>query len=75
MLYESESYVSTTANDVLQFIGQEEGRTRYVAAIGAVPAKFEHDYFVKDHLGNVRMVLTEEYQQDIYPAATLEGLN
>jgi RHS repeat-associated protein len=29
---------------------------------------------LKDHLGNVRMVLTEEVQQDIYPAATLENI-
>lgn len=60
-------------NDVLQFTGHEEGRIRYTAAIGAASAKFSYDYFIKDHLGNVRMVLTEEQQQDIYPAATLEG--
>ncbi|HEY0057632.1 MAG TPA: DUF6443 domain-containing protein [Flavisolibacter sp.] len=59
--------------DKLLFIGHEEGRIRFVAAAGAVPARFEFDYFVKDHLGNVRMVLTEEKRQDIYPAATLEG--
>jgi RHS repeat-associated protein len=29
---------------------------------------------LKDHLGNIRMVLTEEVQQDIYPAATLENV-
>ncbi len=29
-------------------------------------------YIIKDHLGNVRVVITEEQQQDVYPAATLE---
>ncbi len=28
---------------------------------------------LKDHLGNVRMVLTEEQKQDIYPATTFEN--
>jgi RHS repeat-associated protein len=59
--------------DKLQFLGQEEGRIRYVAANGTAPARFEYDYMVKDHLGNVRMLLTEEQQQQVYPAATLEG--
>jgi hypothetical protein len=35
---------------------------------------FAYDYMLKDHLGNVRMVLTEEQKQDIYPAATLESV-
>ena len=59
-------------NNKLQFIGQEEGRIRYKPAEGSVPASFVYDYFLKDHLGNVRMVLTDEQQTDIYPAATLE---
>ncbi len=58
--------------DLLQFAGQEEGRIRYKPAAGNNPAGFAYDYFIKDHLGNVRMVLTDESQQDIYPAATLE---
>ncbi|MDH7463872.1 DUF6443 domain-containing protein [Chitinophagaceae bacterium 26-R-25] len=55
-------------NDELQFIAHEEGRIRIT------PSNiFAFDYFLKDHLGNVRMVLTDEQQQVIYPAATLEG--
>ena len=57
-------------NDTLQFIGHEAGRMRPV--IGT-QAPFVYDYFIKDHLGNVRMTLTEEQKQDVYPAATLEG--
>ena len=30
------------------------------------------DYMIKDHLGNVRVVLTEEQKTDAYIAATLE---
>jgi RHS repeat-associated protein len=32
-----------------------------------------YDFFEKDHLGNTRVVLTDEKQQDVYPAATLEN--
>ena len=56
-------------NDVLQFLPQEEGRIRLRTSDNS----FQYDYFIKDHLGNVRMVLTEEQQQDQYPASTLEG--
>jgi len=57
---------------VLQFAGQEEGRIRFKPAAGANTADFAYDYFIKDHLGNVRMVLTDEAQTDQYPAATME---
>jgi RHS repeat-associated protein len=60
-------------NDLLQFISHENGRIRYTPVIGAAAAKLDYDYFIKDNLGDVRMVLTEQQQQDIYPAATLEG--
>ena len=35
-------------------------------------AKIDYDYFIKDHLGNVRSVITSETQQDIYPMVSLE---
>jgi RHS repeat-associated protein len=62
-------------NDVLQFIGHEEGRIRFKATAGNVPASLQYDYMLKDHLGNVRVVLTEEQQTDMYPAATMETAN
>ncbi len=42
-------------NDTLQLVSCEEGRIRPKG-----DSVFVYDYFVKDHLGNVRMVLTEE---------------
>jgi RHS repeat-associated protein len=59
--------------DVLQFIGHEEGRLRFKPADDQNDASFHHDYMLKDHLGNVRAVLTEEQQIDPYPAATMES--
>jgi RHS repeat-associated protein len=58
----------TYENDVLQFLPQEEGRVRLRTSDNS----FQWDYFLKDHLGNVRMVLTEEQKTDAYPAATME---
>jgi RHS repeat-associated protein len=60
-------------NNDLQFISHEEGRTRILKDANNNGIGFAYDYFIKDHLGNVRMVLTEEQKQDFYPAATLEG--
>ena len=67
-VYEYQCAATATAPDTLQFAHQEEGRIRKTGN-----GSYVYDYFVKDHLGNVRMVLTEESVQDIYPAATLEG--
>jgi RHS repeat-associated protein len=56
-------------NDVLQYLPHEEGRIRYTASgSNATAGTFNWDYFIKDHLGNVRMVLTEEQKTDIYHA-------
>jgi len=79
--YESKDYTNASLNpldytDRLQFIRHEEGRTRALYSNSTNPSLltgFAFDFFIKDHLGNVRMVLTTEQQQDIYPAGTLEG--
>jgi RHS repeat-associated protein len=55
-----------TAAMEAEMIGQEEGRLRPTPA-----GTWIYDYFLKDHLGNVRMVITSEQQTDLY-AATIE---
>ncbi|MBL7738480.1 MAG: hypothetical protein JNK14_04625, partial [Chitinophagaceae bacterium] len=58
-LYMMGNYV----NDTLQFIGTEEGRIRFSKEKTAL----YYDYMLKDHLGNVRMVLTEQKDTAVYP--------
>jgi len=60
-------------NDTLQFLGQEEGRIRPLRDQSSQVTGYGYDYFLKDHLGNVRMVLTDEQSQDSYPVASLES--
>ncbi len=66
-------------NNVMQFIGHEEGRIRFkptlLNASGSVtiPASFANDFAIKDHLGSTRALLTDEVKIDRYPTATLEG--
>jgi RHS repeat-associated protein len=55
-------------NDTLQFIAHEEGRIRFKPTNNTL----QFDYMIKDHLGNTRVVLTEEQQPNMYPAATME---
>ena len=64
-------------NDTLELIGHAEGRLRPVRVdttqpISIANLKFVYDYFLKDHLGNIRNVLTTEQQTDFY-AATMEA--
>lgn len=54
----------------LQYISHEEGRIRIMSA--GTPITWNYDYFIKDHLGNTRMVLTDEQEQAAYPVASLE---
>ncbi|MEO8820892.1 MAG: DUF6443 domain-containing protein [Ginsengibacter sp.] len=74
LVYESKAYSNSSLSslqytDKLQFIPDEEGRIR---STGNTSQPWAFDYFLKDHLGNVRMVLTDEQKTDVYPAATLE---
>jgi RHS repeat-associated protein len=76
-VYESKTYSNASLSgknqaDKLQFMGMEEGRIRFIPQEGSIPASFQYDYMLKDHLGNVRMVLTDELKTDAYIAATLE---
>ncbi len=59
--------ISNYVNDTLQFIVTEEGRARAKDSTLIV-----YDYFIKDHLGNVRLVLTNQKDTAFYPAATME---
>jgi RHS repeat-associated protein len=56
-------------NDTLQFTAHEEGRFRIVRDAASLPIAIAFDYFIKDHLGNVRMVLTSETKTDPYLAS------
>jgi RHS repeat-associated protein len=56
--------------DSLQYITHAEGRIRPIYRTGK-PVAFAYDYFIKDQLGNVRMVLTSRNDTAVY-AATLE---
>ncbi len=66
-------------NDTLEFISHPEGRLRPVRidttqAISTSNLKYIYDYFMKDHLGSVRSVLSTEQETDMY-AATMETAN
>ncbi|SIO09192.1 DUF6443 domain-containing protein [Chitinophaga niabensis] len=57
-------------NNELSLLLHEEGRIRPVRSLN-VPVTYEYDYFVKDHLGNVRVVLSEQTDFSMY-LATME---
>jgi RHS repeat-associated protein len=75
LAYSNSSLSSLQYKDKLQFIGHEKGRVRalyYNTATPTTPTGYAFDYFLQDQQSNVRMVLTDEQWQDVYPAATLE---
>jgi RHS repeat-associated protein len=56
--------------DSVELMSHEEGRIRPVYKSGQ-PVQYAYDYFEKDHLGNVRTVLTDQTEFTMY-AATME---
>jgi RHS repeat-associated protein len=52
-------------NNVLEYVSFGEGRARVSSS---VPSTFIYDYYIKDHLGNIRTVITEETNQLAYRA-------
>ncbi|GGH65808.1 RHS repeat-associated protein [Filimonas zeae] len=55
-------------NNDLKQLSHEEGRIRRKP-----DGSYAYDYFVKDHLGNVRATLTEEETVAVYQIATMEA--
>ncbi len=62
------------SNDTLQYLTTGEGRARPKLindSLGYVSSNIQwiYDYFIKDHLGDDRLTLTEETQTDLYGAS------
>jgi RHS repeat-associated protein len=62
-----------------QLVMHEEGRLSVkkineTQALSPANARYVYDYFLKDHLGNTRMVITSEQKTDLY-AVTMETAN
>jgi len=64
-------------NDTLQQMAQEEGRVRWTKQYylnGSSKDTMYYDFFVKDHLGNTRVVLTQQKDTVLYKTGMEEGL-
>ena len=65
----------STGVDTLQFLGYEEGRARWAFLkhlAGDSTYGWEYDFVEKDHLGNTRVLLTQEKDTAQY-IATMEA--
>ncbi len=62
-------------NDTIQFVAHEEGRCRYFwqhYVAGDSSFRMRFDYFERDHLGNTRVILTDQRDTGVY-MATMEA--
>ncbi|HYC28317.1 MAG TPA: hypothetical protein VEB42_05860, partial [Chitinophagaceae bacterium] len=59
-------------NDTLELLQHEEGRIRLTINASNVYNGYAFDYFEKDHLGNMRVLLTEQKDTAAYPEASME---
>ena len=62
-------------NNVLQHFPHEEGRIRPKRNNEGIITGYAYDYFIKDHLGNIRTVLTDENNLGASYIASLEEVN
>lgn len=75
VVYSNAALSTLQFTDKLLFTGHEQGRIRALyndATDANKQTGYAFDYVLPDHTGNARMLLTDEKQTDIYPAATLE---
>jgi RHS repeat-associated protein len=73
-VYQQTSAITTPGQgvDTLQFMGHEEGRARWAFhkyLSGTTAYGWEYDFFEKDHLGNTRMLLSQEKDTAAYLAS------
>jgi len=74
-VYQYACAIAGSGIDTLQFVAHEEGKARWAYhkyTTGTTAYKYEYDFFEKDHLGNTRMVLTQQRDTANY-IATMEA--
>lgn len=64
----TQGYSASINTPRLQYLPHEEGKIRPLFNSSNAITGFAYDYFIKDHLGNVRVVLTDEQKSDLYRA-------
>ncbi|MDE1191737.1 MAG: RHS repeat-associated core domain-containing protein [Arachidicoccus sp.] len=71
-VYQQSSLNGASVVDTLQFFGMEEGRVRPAYNAQLNTTYWAYDYFLSDHLGNTRMIITDDYNA---PGPILEADN